>query len=75
MSKQENSANQFASFYRQQKESDTEILTFIDLAKEQKFAQTMKAGKTKQMIEWRKIIYGVLGVAMVAKGISIIEKM
>lgn len=50
-------------------------MTLSEIAREQKFNAAMRAGRSKSIVEWEKLAYGVLAVAMIAKGIYHIEKL
>lgn len=74
MSKKQEKDTEFNTFYQQHQQSNREFITLAQLAKEQKFNQSMKNGKTVQIIEWNKLVYRVLGIAMLLKGVSYLSK-
>lgn len=62
--------SEFESFYTEFKENaEDPRVTFFRLNQSQQFERDMAKGRSPRIIDWEKVTYGVLGLALFAKGI------
>lgn len=62
----------FNSFYQEYKDAPKTELA--KQAKEREFTKLMKSGRTNLIVDWSRLLYGVLGIAFFVKGVILLGR-